>query len=149
MYSSKLIEKSQEIQKAREQTKLELRKIKVNDAINCNRFKKRIRNYDGLEIRSENLKLSSKILNAEHSEDSGEYFKFISNLLRSQNLEEIKYGVLCYKTIVNAVDNCPNSDLFHYFDSEVMIEMIRLLDSRKYEKMLVVSQLLNKISMRS
>ena len=90
------------LSKERSNTKLSLRKIKTMNNI----FKSKIYyNYKfpslnsneikmiNLEIDIDKLKLTSDILNYQHSDSEEDFLKFLINLLNSNNLDYIKYGV--------------------------------------------------------
>ena len=90
------------LSKERSNTKLSLRKIKTMNNI----FKSKIYyNYKfpslnsneikmiNLEIDIDKLKLTSDILNYQHSDSEEDLLKFLINLLNSNNLDYIKYGV--------------------------------------------------------
>lgn len=128
------------INSAREKTRLELRKLKVTQAIVLNKNKNPEVTFDWLAIKVENLVLGTKVQNPVHFTDLNQYFKFITTLLTSENTDEIKYGVYCIRQLIKKMEELPNAGYTAYFNVEVIELLNNLLDSFRTDKMLIVSQ---------
>jgi hypothetical protein len=87
------IEYYDDIVNCREENKILLRKTKLEDKINSKRFKYLTDKENELEIVQEKLELRPEILNKKWN-NFKEKFMFIKELNQSNDINELKYGIL-------------------------------------------------------
>ena len=129
------------ISSERSDCKLKLRKFKLESLIKKKRDeivqeKLKALQSTAYEINIDTLKLTSEILNMEHSDNLLEYLTFIKKLLISKSLDEVKYGVYLFKQL-SISDKLTDSNIKDISSSQMIIFLIESIDSYPKEYDLV------------
>lgn len=122
----------------RERTKLSLRKKKVNEAIFELRRSKMASETEEmiLEIKIEELNLKPSIIESSQYENLRDYLNFISSLLKSDDFDEMRYGILQFRMLTLS----PSLKISDYINSELMLNLILLFEQYKDNQSIAVSR---------